>query len=122
MKCSAHSARTGKPCNRLAMVGGRVCWVHGGAAPQVRAAALRRIHALVDPALETLAEAMADGPTAEGVRAARDILDRAGYKAPEKISIEKPGAVDDDIGQIMGELTQLREREQAARNPEPADS
>src|SRR5688572_15422922 len=39
--CRAHK-RDGSPCNGFAMTGGVVCRSHGGLAPQVRAAALRR--------------------------------------------------------------------------------
>lgn len=114
MQCTATRKVTGEQCQRFAISGGNVCWVHGGAAPQVRAAALRRIHSLVDPALEILAEAMAAGPTPEGVRAARDVLDRAGYKAPEKITFEKKDEAADALEAIMGELVSLSERERAA--------
>ncbi len=122
MQCTATNKRTGQQCGRAAISGGSVCWVHGGAAPQVRAAALRRIHSLVDPALEVLAEAMEQGPTPEGVRAARDVLDRAGFKAPEKITFEKNESTGDALESIMGELASLAERERAApdtQQPKP---
>lgn len=48
--CTARSSRTGEPCKLTAVRGATVCQVHGGRAPQVRAAAARRV---------TLAEAMA---------------------------------------------------------------
>lgn len=41
-KCIATAKRTGNRCTRDAIVGATVCWVHGGAAPQVQAAAKRR--------------------------------------------------------------------------------
>jgi hypothetical protein len=40
-KCPAHR-RDGKPCQEWAMNGARVCWMHGGAAPQVRRIARER--------------------------------------------------------------------------------
>jgi hypothetical protein len=40
--CKART-RTGEPCRNYAIVGGRVCFSHGGRAPQVRRAAQRRI-------------------------------------------------------------------------------
>jgi hypothetical protein len=43
-KCKAH-ARTGKPCGHRAMAGCAVCHYHGGKAPQVMAAARRRLAA-----------------------------------------------------------------------------
>lgn len=50
--CKAKSSRTGQPCRAWAIMGATVCRWHGGAAPQVRAAAAARV---------TLAEAMALG-------------------------------------------------------------
>ena len=44
--CTAHSARTGKPCRRAPILGGTVCVTHGGAAPQVKAKAKERLTAL----------------------------------------------------------------------------
>jgi hypothetical protein len=41
-QCSAHTS-SGKQCRRQAVKGATVCYVHGGAAPQVRAAAARRL-------------------------------------------------------------------------------
>jgi len=41
VRCRAHN-RAGEPCRNYAMVGGVVCHAHGGRAPQVRSAALRR--------------------------------------------------------------------------------
>lgn len=49
-RCSARSKATGNQCRRHAILGGGVCVVHGGQAPQVKAAAARRV---------TLAEALA---------------------------------------------------------------
>jgi hypothetical protein len=42
-RCRATSSRTGLPCNNAAILGGTVCRVHGGSAPQVRAAARRTL-------------------------------------------------------------------------------
>lgn len=41
-RCAATSKRTGSRCKRSPVVGGTVCTIHGGAAPQVKAAAERR--------------------------------------------------------------------------------
>lgn len=54
-RCTAKSKRTGSRCKRAPVVGGRVCAVHGGAAPQVKAAAERRVAA---QALEANARAV----------------------------------------------------------------
>jgi hypothetical protein len=42
-KCSGRSKRTGKPCEQWAVVGTTVCYMHGGAAGQVRAKAEERV-------------------------------------------------------------------------------
>lgn len=83
-QCRATSKASGKRCRRRAVAGATVCWVHGGAAPQVREAARRRILDLVDPALGTLGRGVAKRrgiPTPTEIAAARDILDRAGLAA-----------------------------------------
>jgi len=38
-RCTATAKRSGERCGRAAIVGGTVCSVHGGKAPQVRQAA-----------------------------------------------------------------------------------
>jgi hypothetical protein len=45
---SAHSSRTGKPCQLNAIIGGTVCHVHGGRAPQVKRKAAERVAELRD--------------------------------------------------------------------------
>lgn len=42
-QCRATSTTTGEQCKRAAIKGGVVCHMHGGAAPQVKAAAKRRL-------------------------------------------------------------------------------
>lgn len=93
MQCSAKRSN-GTPCNRHAINGGKVCYVHGGAAPQVKRAARERLAEMVEPALEVLHKAMRlketgknGGPLALAVIAARDILDRAGYVKTDKIQL-----------------------------------
>ena len=41
--CRAHSKQSGAPCKKLAVPGATVCRNHGAGAPQVRAAAARRV-------------------------------------------------------------------------------
>lgn len=60
MECQAHSKTTGTKCGNKAIKGGSVCRFHGGAAPQVKAAAARRyedqLRLLRDTAFERLME------------------------------------------------------------------
>ena len=44
-RCTANTKRSGKRCPMWAIAGGNVCYHHGGAAPQVRAAAEQRLQA-----------------------------------------------------------------------------
>lgn len=84
-KCSARTT-SGRPCSRWAIVGGTVCTSHGGAAPQVREAARKRILAFAPVALQVLQDIATDPDAAEAsrVRAAIDLLDRAGLKVAEE--------------------------------------
>ena len=74
------------------ILGGMVCHKHGGSAPQVKAAAMQRIAAFVDPALDQLGKLLRGKKTPPAVllAAIKDILDRAGHKA--------------DIGHIDGDF------------------
>lgn len=88
-KCRAHN-RQGKPCGNYAIPGGMVCKMHGGAAPKVRDKARMRLIALIDPALNVLADVMQDEKAdhADKIRAANSVLDRAGYGRVQTIDVE----------------------------------
>ncbi len=65
-----------------------MCAKHGGSAPQVRAKALERLAALVDPAITRLGELMAKADTdAVTMRAIGDILDRAGFRPIDQLKL-----------------------------------
>lgn len=86
--CKAHARTTGKTCTQPAIPGGAVCVYHGGKAPQVQAAANLRLLELAEPALTALLEIVNDrGATSVGARlsAAKDILDRCGLVAVQKV-------------------------------------
>jgi hypothetical protein len=85
MKCTAKSGRTGLPCKRDAIKGGSVCYIHGGAAPQVKRSAAARLAMLVDPAIGVLDRSMSDKADPRvALMAARDVLDRNGFKPPDR--------------------------------------
>jgi hypothetical protein len=86
-RCSARSKQSGRRCKRHPIPGGTVCVMHGGKAPQVQQSARDRITALVHPAIDTLERALSDGDVNAAVRAARDLLDRAGYAATSRHEI-----------------------------------
>lgn len=80
--CRAHSSRTGKPCKQAPIIGGTVCRHHGGAAPQVKAMAAKRIRDMLADAIdpdramrETASIAYSD---------LREIFDDAGALRPPK--------------------------------------
>ena len=72
-----------RPCKNNAIRGGFVCTKHGGAAPQVRKKANKRLLAMVEPSiirLEALIHQDEHMPTALG--AIRTVLERAGSNTP----------------------------------------
>jgi hypothetical protein len=84
VQCSATSKRSGQQCQRAAAPGATVCASHGAKAPQVRAAAQRRLQA----------------------EAARQDLDRLGVALPDT----DPGqALQAMIDEAAGNVTILRE-------------
>ena len=78
--CHATAKTTGQPCTMAAVIGHRVCRIHGAGSPQARNKARLRLLELADPAIATLAQEMRDADTsADRQRAANSILDRAGF-------------------------------------------
>lgn len=86
--CTATKSGTGEPCKAFAISGGTVCVYHGGKAPQVRAAAQRRLLEMADPALAALAKLVqkSDHENTQ-LAAAKDILDRIGLAGIQKLEI-----------------------------------
>lgn len=74
-KCSGHRT-TGEPCDQWAVVGATVCNTHGASAPQVKAAAEKRV---------TLAEAMVSGPKRQPYEVLEDALHAADLLMREAI-------------------------------------
>lgn len=85
-KCGKRT-RGGGHCRNARMLGGPVCRMHGGKAPQVMKKADERIRDLVDPALSRLAKLVDDPASAVALAAVKDILDRAGYGARQRIEL-----------------------------------
>lgn len=86
--CTAHTS-SGEQCRAPAMSGQRVCRIHGGSTPQARAGAKLRLLAQVDPALEKLAYEMEHAEkSADRIRAADSILDRAGYGRQARVTYD----------------------------------
>lgn len=85
--CHARN-RDGTPCKASPIRGAKVCWMHGGSAPQVKDAAAQRLREGVMPMLATLYRLANDDtmPPAVQLAAVRDWLDRSGIK--EAITVE----------------------------------
>ena len=108
-QCSAHKTN-GEPCHRAPIRGGAVCIMHGGKAPQVVAKAEERIRDMVDPALNRLRDLIDDDLSGVALAAVKDVLDRAGYKPPDRQQISGP-----DGGPIQTEDVGMSEDERTTR-------
>lgn len=85
-QCTATSKQSGQRCRRIVRLGFTVCYFHGGAAPGAQAKAKLRLLALVDPALATVAQIMANSTDEKTrLRAAENVLDRGGL--PRGVSV-----------------------------------
>lgn len=87
VRCTATN-RQGNRCGKPPIAGGTVCRMHGGAAPQVKQAALERLMAYQDRAIDRLfglVEQQAYPSTA--YQAVRDVLDRTMGKPHESVSV-----------------------------------
>ena len=104
-RCTARSKRSGQRCKRRPIPGGTVCRMHGGAAPQVKLAAKDRLAALVDPAIDALQRALDHKDINAAVRAAKDLLDRAGLAAPKQMQVGV------DAGPSLLDITRSIERD-----------
>jgi len=91
--CTAHT-RDGTPCKNAPILGGTVCRMHGGAAPQVRARADARLINGVPTMLTELRRIAIDEsvPAPTRLAAIRDWLDRAGIgeNAKHEVTINLP--------------------------------
>ena len=83
-RCSARSKQTREPCKQPAILGGSVCRYHGGAAPQVQKSARERIAAAAHPAIDVLLAALKSRDLDLAMKAARDLLDRAGFASKRR--------------------------------------
>ncbi len=87
MQCTATSKGSGVRCRKDAIAGGSVCRNHGGAAPQVRNAAVKRLHDAVNSAVANLLEKQKSKLEAVSLRATQDILDRNNMKGENIIRL-----------------------------------
>lgn len=103
--CTANRTN-GEPCNGKAMRGQKVCQAHGGSTKHAKRAAQRRLNDLVDPAINTLDDTMANADS-ERVRlsAADSVLDRTGWGRQQKVETS------DAHNQLIERLLELRDQQ-----------
>lgn len=114
-RCTAHVTGQDRQCENAAIKGGNVCPAHGGRAAQVRLAAQRRLLELAEPAIAAMQRAMEDdNPKVRvaAVAAARDILDRAGLAATQKIEVETMVSSDDFSAYLQGAHDQWKKQQE----------
>jgi hypothetical protein len=87
-RCTAKSKRSQKPCNNPAIMGGTVCRMHGGGAPQVQASARERMMALQPLAIQTIHSLLQreEFPTVQ-LGAAREVFDRTEGKPAQAVAL-----------------------------------
>lgn len=89
--CTATN-RQGKRCGKPPIAGGTVCRMHGGAAPQVKAAALERLMQYQDRAIDRLfGLVQQEQYPSTAYQAVRDVLDRTMGKPAEQQSVTHSG-------------------------------
>jgi hypothetical protein len=90
-QCTAKSKQSGVRCKRRPIPGGSVCVMHGGGTAAARAKGEAMLAAAVEPSIRYLLRAARQNKiNAVGVSAARDLLDRNGYKPAERQEISGP--------------------------------
>jgi hypothetical protein len=106
-RCKARSKQSKKRCRKVPLLGGTVCEKHGGAAPQVKAAAEARVlKALVPPAVNRLAELIQqrDSP-AVAVRAINSVLDRTGFgRGSSRADVDESPLSEDELIALLRDL------------------
>lgn len=104
--CKAHTT-AGEPCRNPAIRGADVCRHHGGSAPQVKAAARRRLLEAVEPVLaEMIQLALAEKDPRVRFQACRDILDRVGLTSPKQIEVITLDLIEAEIARLERELAE----------------
>ncbi len=101
-RCKAHSCRTKQPCKNWAIIGGTVCRVHGGSAPQVRRRAQLRFAEARDASLEKymLQLKRDEVPPATTMAAARDFAKTVSELEDREAHAAAASVVDDWLASL----------------------
>jgi hypothetical protein len=106
MQCVAHR-RDGNQCGSDAVKGTTVCRMHGGSAPQVRAAARRRLLEAADPvAAELVRLALESDDEKVRLAACRDLLDRVAVSSPKQVEVVTLDLIEAEIQRLERELAE----------------
>jgi hypothetical protein len=90
--CTAKSKQAQRRCRKPAIPGGTVCRMHGGAAPQVKLAAMQRLEAFQHKAIDRLMQlAEQKEYPSTAFAAVRDVLDRTMGKPSERVELTGAG-------------------------------
>jgi len=105
-------------CRKKRMLGQRVCQSHGGGSPQARKSARERLHALVEPAINTLNEVIITGvernEMGSAVRASLGVLDRCGFHPTQGIEMTGADGGPIGVGVVKIDLSELGLEEKVA--------
>jgi hypothetical protein len=114
-QCEAKSVFSQERCKKRAIRGSNVCGTHGGQAPRAKQNAKLRLAMLVDPAIDVMMRLLKPKPGRGNqvkaevrLAAARDILDRNGFKSRDEVVITQEFEVsrfahltDDELRQLV---------------------
>ena len=108
-RCTAKSKQRGAQCDRYKTAGHNVCYYHGAESPQAKNKVDRLFALAADLALEVLVSEMehADN-SADRIRAARSILDRAGYGPLRRVEITTD-ALEKELEKVNREIAEMEE-------------
>ncbi len=108
-RCNAKSKTAGRQCARYRTAGLKVCYWHGAETPQAKNKVDRLFALAADLAIEVLVDEMERGEnSADRIRAARAILDRAGYGPLRRLEITT-GALEEELDKLNREVAQMED-------------
>lgn len=114
-RCKATN-RQGQRCGKPAILGGTVCRMHGGAAPQVKNKAEERLRALEMPAITRIGQ-LIDQKEFPSVayQASKDVLDRLRGKPTEHVEATVTNVANLSDDELMAKAQQLLEQMRGRR-------
>ena len=106
-RCTAKSKQRGAQCDRYKTAGHGVCYYHGAESPQAKSKVDRLFALAADMALDVLVSEMEQADnSADRIRAARAILDRAGYGPLRRIEITTD-ALEKELEKVNKEIAEM---------------